>query len=199
MASEVVIANTALRRLGANTITSFMEGSKSANCVLDFFEETRDDLLRAHAWNFATKRAKLAQLANAPAFGFDHAYGLPAGWIRTISVHDNDGGFGTVEYKAENQDGQNVLLCSSEDVYLRYVARVTDPNRMPPDFRAALSRRLAAAMALDLTKSNTIKQQCDQEAEDMVRRAKSADAMGSTPERRPSGSWAMSRGGWRNR
>lgn len=197
MATEVGVANAALRRLGANIIASFTEGTKSANCATEFYEETRDGLLRVHNWNFATKRVKLAQLATAPVFGYDHSYALPADWIRTVSVHDNDAGVGIIEFKEENQDGQNVLVTSSDDVYLRYVARVEDPNMMPPDFRKALSRELASAMALDLTKSNTIKEQCEKESEVLVRRAKSADALGSSPERRPSGSWAGSRGGWR--
>lgn len=197
MATEVGLANAALRRIGASIITSFTQGTKSSDCARDFYEDTRDELLRVHNWNFATKRVKLAQLSAAPAFGYDHAYALPSDWIRTISVHDNDAGLGTIEYKEESQNDQNVLLSSSDDVYLRYVARITDPNRMPADFRKALSRELASAMALDLSKSNTIKSECDKEAEALVRRAKSSDAMGSTPEARPMGSWAASRGGWR--
>ncbi len=78
MATEVGVANAALRRLGANIIASFTEGTKSANCATEFYEETRDGLLRVHNWNFATKRVKLAQLATAPVFGYDHSYALPA-------------------------------------------------------------------------------------------------------------------------
>lgn len=190
MATDVEIANTALRRLGANRIVSFTDGTKSSDSVSEFYDETRDDLLRAHNWNFATQRVKLARLATVPAFGFSYAYGLPSDWLRTVSVHDNDAGDGAVEYKEEYLAGQNVLLCSAEDVYLRYVSKITDPNRMPPDFRLALSRKLAAAMAVDLAKSNTLQETCAKEAESITRRAKSADAMGSTPERRPRGSWA---------
>ena len=195
MADQVGIANTALRRLAANPIVSFADGTKSANCVNAFYEETRDDLLRAHAWNFATTRVKLAQLSADPAFGFDHAYGLPADWVRTVSVHDNDAGVGSIVFKEETQDDQNVLLSDAEDVYLRYVAKITDPNCMPPDFRRALSRALATAMALDLSGSNTIRDACDTEATKLLLRAKSADALGSSPEQRPRGSWATSRGG----
>lgn len=192
------ICNAALRRLGATPITSLTEGSKSANSIRDFYEETRDELLRSHPWNYARSRQKLAQLATAPAFGFDYAYGLPSDWMRTVGVHDNDGGFGTIEYSEEIQGGQGVILASSSEVYLSYVALITDPNRMPADVRKALSRLLAAAAAIDLTKSNTIREACEEEAKALVRRAKSADAQGSSPVRRPQGSWAASRGGrWR--
>lgn len=197
MTTDVGIANTALRRLKANTITSFTEGTKSANCVNDLYDSVRDELLRAHNWNFATKREKLAQSATAPAFGYDNAYSMPSDWIRTVSAHPDDSGIGTVEFKEENQDDQNVILCDADDVYLRYISRVTDPNRMPADFVKAFARSLAEAMAMDLANSNTVRAECEKEAEILLRRAKSSDAMGSTPERRPSGSWATSRGGWR--
>jgi hypothetical protein len=199
MATEVGIANTALRRIGATRITSFTEGSKSADCVNEFYAETRDDLLRSHNWNFATERVKLAQLTTAPAFGFEFAYGLPADWIRTVSIHDNDAGVGTIEFKEEFQDGQNVILADASDVYLRYIGKVTDPNRMPADFRTTLSRHLAAAMSVDLSKSNTIRSECEGEAAKTLRRAKSTDAMGASPERRPVGTWAGARNGGNRR
>jgi hypothetical protein len=199
MATDIGIANAALRRLGANTITSFTQGTKSANCANDLYVEARDELLRSHYWNFAQRRVKLAQLSKVPSFGFDFAYALPSDWIRTVSVFDNDAGVGTVEYSEEYQDGQNVLLSSATDIYLVYTARVTDPNRMPPDFRRALSRSLAEAMAVDLTGSNTLQQACAEEAKEFARKARSADAQGSTPRGRPRGSWATSRGGFRSR
>ena len=201
MSTIVGIANTALKRLGDDTITSFTQtpATKSSNAVNDFYTETRDDLLRSHNWNFATKRIKLARESVAPAFRYDHAYRLPADWIRTVSVHNNDAGTGVIEFKEENQDNQNVLVSSADDIYLRYIARITDPNRMPADFQRSLSRLLAAAMAIDLTSSNTVRREVEEEAAGLVRRAKSTDSMGPTPEQRPRGSWANSRGGFANR
>lgn len=163
--------------------------------MIDCYAETRDDLLRSHPWNFATKRVKLARSSTAPVFGFDYAYALPADWLRTVSAHDNDEGLGVIEFKEEQQTSARVVVTNAEDVYLRYVARVEDPNLMPADFRKALSRSLADAMAIDLAASNTIRDEVSKEASDLVRRAKSADAMGSSPERRPMGSWAASRYG----
>jgi hypothetical protein len=53
MASDVAICNTALNRLGANTITSFTENSKEARLCNAEYEGIRDQVLRSHPWNCA--------------------------------------------------------------------------------------------------------------------------------------------------
>lgn len=197
MPSETDVANAALRLLGASRITSFTDGSKEANAVQDLYEELRDDLLRSHPWNFATKRQKLAQSSTAPVYEFDHAYPLPSDWLRTIAVHDNDGGSGTFLYRAEQVGGQMAIVASADDVWLTYVSRVTDPNLMDVNFRKALEVALAREMAIDLTSSNTLEEQLSKRADRVLARARSADGMGGFPRQRPRGSWAMSRhGGW---
>ena len=115
MPSNTDIANVTMRLLKANRITSLTDGSNNANAANDVFDEVRDNLLRAHNWKFALKWVKLAQSNTSPVFEFDNAYVLPADWIRTVSVHDNDAGVGTVLYKEGEIDGQGVLLTSADD------------------------------------------------------------------------------------
>lgn len=197
MPSETDVVNKALRLIGQSPITSLDDGSDVANVVDDIYTEVRDDLLRSHPWNFATKRVQLARSATDPAFEFDHAYVLPADWIRTISVHDNDAGHGTVLFRMEQVNGQRVFVSSSDAIYLRYVARVTDPNLMSADFRRALAVSLARDLAVPIASSNTLQQTYEASALRSMARARSADGMGSFPELRPRGSWASSRGGFR--
>lgn len=197
MPSDTDVANVALREIGSTAITSISDGSDVANVVDDIYTEVRDDLLRSHPWNFATKRVQLAQSATDPAFEFDHAYVLPSDWLRTISVHDNDAGHGTLVYRHEIVNGQQVLVTSSDAVYLRYVYQVTDPNLMSADFRRAFALSLARDLAIPLTSSNSMQEKYDQMANRAIARARSSDAMGSFPEFRPRGSWAASRGGFR--
>jgi hypothetical protein len=143
MASSTDIVNEALRLLKAERITSLTDGSNNANKANDIYEEVRDTLLRGHNWNFATKRQKLALSATAPTFEFDNAFPLPSDWIRTISVHDNDAGSGTVLYREEEVAGQGAIVTSADELWIRYVYRVTDPNRMASDFRTALAYAIA--------------------------------------------------------
>lgn len=195
MTAETDIVNVALRLIGAQPITSLDDGSESANAADGIYTELLDDILRTHNWNFATKRQKLAQSSTAPAFEFDYAYPVPSDWLKTVSVHDNDAGTGTVFYREEFVADQRVLCCSSSDLYLRYIARVTDPNLMPADFRRIFSLALARDLAVPIASSNTLQDMMSAQYTRALARARSADGMGSFPEQRPRGSWANSRGG----
>ncbi|KKL62020.1 hypothetical protein LCGC14_2189410 [marine sediment metagenome] len=195
MVSTIDVVNVALRRIGSSRIVALTEDSASATVANDLFDEVLDDLLRQHAWNFATKRAKLAQLVSEPTFEFDHAYTMPPNWIRTVSVHPNSAGAGTMFYREEQLDDKRVILTSADEVFLRYVSRVTDPNLWPPDFRNAISMTLARDFAIPLGNSNTMHINFDKLSRSAIARARSSDAMGSSPERLPRGSWVNRRGG----
>lgn len=195
--SETDLVTAAVRLVAGNRIASLTDGTKNANVANDLYSIVRDDLLRSHPWNFATKRVKLARSSTTPAFEFDYAYVLPADWMRTVSVHDNDGGTGTVFHREEETNGQGTILASVEDLYLRYVARIEDPNRMAADFRKALITSLARDIALPIANSNTLRDFFERKADRDILRAKASDGSGSFPERRPAGSWVSSRGGWR--
>ncbi len=198
MPGESDVINVGLRRIGADPIVNRTDGSVSANAVDDIYDQLRDSLLRKHPWNFATKREKLNQSTTVPVFEFDHAYPLPAAWLRTISVHNNDAGHGTFLYRMELINGQRAIVTSSDDVWLRYIAVITDPNLWAADFTDAFEFALARDLAVPLASSNTMRDEMNKEFKLAIAAARSTDAMGSFPERRPRGSWANSRGGGRN-
>lgn len=189
MASVTGICNVALRNLGANRITDLTDGSKNANVLSDIYDETRDHLLRSHPWNFATKRANLSRSATAPAFGFAYLYALPADWLRTVTVHDNSDGIGTMVHREEGL----FIATDAEAVYISYVARITDPNAMTADFREALSLELARVAAVPITDSGTLQDRMAVAAEKALLRARSTDALTGTPGTRPHGSWITKR------
>lgn len=196
MASETDIANRALRILKASRITAIDDQSANANKVVDVFTEVRDELLRGHNWNFAQRWVKLAQNSTVPTFEFDHAYTLPSDWIRTVSVHHNDAGAGTVFFREGEVAKVGVILCSPDEIWMRYIYQVTDPNRMPPDFRSAFAFELALAIPGVPNLSTAREESIRQEARRRLNRAKHSDAIGSSPELRPPGSWVTVRGGY---
>src|SRR3546814_13239477 len=69
MADVTGICNSALAKIGAARITALGEASRNASLCAELYDKCRDDLLRAHSWNFATARAKLARADTAPAIG----------------------------------------------------------------------------------------------------------------------------------
>ena len=191
MATSILIANAALRKVGAKTIASFTAGTAEANFINQRYDEIRLWLLDLHPWNFATARKKLAQLSTAPVSEFDNYYSLPADFVRVIVVHDNDSGAGLVEHKVED----NKIACSAEEVWLKYVYNVTDPNKMPPLFREALACCISIEAATDLAQSSTLREQMIESAERAIRRARSVDGQSDFPERLPVGSWVTARSG----
>lgn len=197
MAGDTDVANVAITLVGGTRITSLTDGSTNANRVNDIYAEVRDDLLRSHNWNFATKKLKLAQSATAPAFEFDYAYPVPSDWLKNVSAHNNDGAYGTIFYRTEFVGTQRCICTSADEVYLRYIYRVTDPNLMAPDFRRAFELALARDLAIPIASSNVIQEKYARAAEKKLAAARSIDAMGSFPEVRPQGSWARVRGGRR--
>ena len=195
--SETDVINRALREVGADRITSLTDGSKSANVANDVYAKKRDTLLRGHLWNFATARQKLAKLSSTPVFEYDNQFAYPSDWLRTMSVHNNDGGKSTFDYRSEfsKADGQRIIVTSSDEIWMRYVYRVTNPQFWTEDFEEALVYALATTFAIPLASSRTLRDEMKDEARRWKATARSSDALGSTPERRPRGSWANSRGG----
>ena len=52
----VEIANRAITFLGGTTITALTDDTKEGRAVLRLYEQTRDQILRDHPWNFAIRR-----------------------------------------------------------------------------------------------------------------------------------------------
>jgi hypothetical protein len=102
MATETELVNSALRKIGAQRILDIADEVPSAGIASDVLTQERDYLLRSHNWNFAITRRKLSRLSDAPPFEFEYAFTTPSDCMRIVSVHDNDGGHGSVRYKAES-------------------------------------------------------------------------------------------------
>lgn len=193
MATEAEIVNAALQLVRVNKrISSLSDNITESNTAEDIYYELRDRMLEMHQWNWAIKRAKLAQLSEVPAFEWDYAYELPADFIRVVTLHNNDGGRGTIEYKLED----NKVLTDEDKVYLRYVSRITDPNKMSPSFRAAFSKLLASYFAVSLSNSARRSEELyDQFLTQDMPRARSIDSLQDSPEIMPESSWVTARYG----
>lgn len=193
--TDVTICNYALRLVGGTKITALGTGTNGERCQ-DLYADLRDDLLRAHTWNFATRYAKLTRNATAPTHSFDYAYDLPSDWLRTISCHDNDAGLGTIDFEEIEVDSTGVIAASVEDVWVRYIYQCTTTARFSADFTMAFQLALARDLAVPVANSNTRHDKLEQRAAKQLRMAKSSDGMGQPPQRRPVGTWAGSRQIW---
>lgn len=173
MASEVDIANLALAHLGDSaTVASLYpaEGSAQAEHCARYYPIARDALLEMHAWNFATRRAALAQVGNTWT-EWAYAYQCPPNTSRILAVlapqatDDYSAPFqtpfaipGTVNtsvgvYQPQpfsievDASGNQIILTNVENAVARYTERVTDPTHFSPLFVVSLSWLLASMLA----------------------------------------------------
>jgi len=195
MASEVGIVNAALIKIGAkNTITSFTDGTPGGNYAAARYAEIRDDLLRAHPWNFAVRRSKLARSSDTPDFEYAYKYALPNLWLKVLGAWDNSAGDGALDYKQEG----SFLFTDSEDVYCKYIIQVVDPNTMTSDFRECLALKMGVELAIYVSNSNSMSEMLQQRFESALLKAQSMDSADDRPDRMPAGSWYASRRATRN-
>lgn len=198
MTSKVAIINVGLRRLGQEPIVSLTEGSRAANLADPHYDELLPVLLRSNQWNWATKRIELARSARTPVSTFEYQFFMPSDNLRTVVVSASDLGETDLDYKLAHDDVDgDVLLADNTQVFLTYIAEITDPARMPPDFRYALSMALARDLAYPLTNSAGIADRMADAAQTAWMKATSTDAIEDMPDRRPDGSWVNSRYGHR--
>ena len=173
--SAIALCSRALLRIGATTIASFDEGTTEAEVAANLYPPIRDAVLSSHPWSFATAQAALPRLAAAPVADHDHAFQLPADFLRVLSAGPSGLGRGLSFRLAENR-----LHCDSDSVVLTYVFR-PDESAFPPFFDHMLIARLTAEFCIPITESTTRAQFLFRLAEDEFRRAKLIDAQQHTP------------------
>ena len=153
--SEVSICNMALTELKATPITSLTDPD-SDRAVLSalWYPITRDAVLEDSDWTFAIKRMTLTPLVAAPNWGYGKQFTLPGDILRLISVSDNATDENNIDWRKED----NVVVCDSDTIYIRYVARIEDPIKFSPSFVMCLAARLASHLAIPVAGSRTLQQ-----------------------------------------
>lgn len=195
MPTPTDIVNIGLRRIGANRISNLTtDSTKEAVAARDLYDEGRRDLLSQHNWNFAIKRDQLTASATDPEFGWDYTYPLPEDFIRMISVHPIDDDSAMVPYRLEFQSGDDrVLLCNSNQVYIRYVFDQQDMNLAPASFCDTLAWRMARDLGAAVSKSAAMLELAARAYERALSKSKFSDGYEDFPESMPDGSWITSR------
>ena len=84
--SDIALCSRALIKIGAAPIQSFTDGTAESEIAGALFPHTRDALLSAYSWSFATTQTQLPQLAESPLADYSYAYQLPNDYLRIISA-----------------------------------------------------------------------------------------------------------------
>lgn len=171
--SVLEIYNLGVTRLGHEQMSSETENTKAGRLCRLHYPLLRDSVLRAHPWNFAIRRATLAQLSVTPAFEFTYAYALPTDpkCLKVVRTSYEANGFSStaiygypglvsygempIEVRVEtiNVSGTPVkaLLSNEATMSIEYIAQITDVSLFDDLFTDCLAARLAAELAFPLT------------------------------------------------
>lgn len=177
MASEVEICNRALQKLGAKRITALSDDSPNARSCNAAYTVLRDAELRKHTWAFSITRAELAADSPAPTWGRANAFTLPTDFLKLADPYPED----NTNARDWLIEQGKIITDESDPLYIRYVARITDPNAMDTLFREALSCAMAFELCEEITQSNTKKEAMRASYTAIIREAKRANALDNVP------------------
>jgi hypothetical protein len=184
MASEIEIVNRALIKLGEKTILSLDDDKKSARTMKALYAPTRDYVTRNHPWNFAIKRIELARNTADPVFGYQYSYKLPSDCLRVLIPNREIWVYG-IEGRNMNTD--------YGDAFIKYIARISDPNTFGESFQESLACKLAAEGCISLTDNDARHKAMVQLYNLSIMEARSVNAMEAGPKWIESEEWLDSR------
>lgn len=173
MASKIEICNFALGYIGKQSIAALTENTESARRVNQFYDVTRDAVLRDYPWAFAKKEVALAISTGDTAVKWQFVYQYPAGCAKVRRLYADPATAPTYNTTLRNvqsllDDTDEVpwdmlkinsslkIVTDLENAYAEITEIVTDPSLYDPQFVKAFGYALAAELAIPLTKSPTI-------------------------------------------
>ncbi|MDE2019183.1 MAG: hypothetical protein KGJ13_02420 [Patescibacteria group bacterium] len=181
--SPVAICNLALSRLGQRAISSLTAPVNPAgdNCAL-WYDETRQELLRAYIFPFSVKQAQLTPDASVtPVFGWTNAYKLPADYLRFMRASDGNEYSGMVPtwyyslvgnhiYCDEFNTQQNPVAGGApiSGLNIWYVGDVTTVPSWDSLFKKCMRLQLAMNMAYAFTLKQSLRKEIESELEDAL-------------------------------
>lgn len=198
MASQTEIVNYALTLLGASRVMSIDDDVKPAREMKAMFAVARDSLLSGYNWSFATDRASLPALSDAPAYGFANQFQLLPDMLRLVMVGEYYVGLDLTDYRGSPTEeyvieGRKILTSWPAPLKVRYIKRVTDVTQMAAAFVEAFAAKLAYVTAESITQSSTKKADARQALSDAISRAVLANAIELPPRKLPDDEWLMLR------
>ncbi len=175
--SDIALCSRALIKIGASPIQSFTDGTAESEISGALYDHTRDALLSAYAWSFATAQTQLNQFAEAPIADYQYAYALPNDFLRALSAGGAGRGRG-LNYRLSG----NALHTDASEVILTYIFR-PEEQAFPPYFDQAIIARLAGEFTIPITENTSRSQTMLTIAEREYERARQIDAQQDTPNR----------------
>lgn len=196
--SEVSIINSALIKLGEETIIARTDETNRARVMNSRFDQVRDAELRRRRWRFAILRTSLPALSAEPDSDFGRAFQVPNNFIRLIEGGDLRQEVDLSDYRTRSSqlyslENGKILTDLPAPLAIRYIARITDPALFDAAFAEALASRLAFECCKRITDSDAGKNVAWGDYRAAIREAIAANAIENPAESIADDTWVMAR------
>jgi len=169
------ICSRALILIGAESISSFDDGTTEASVAVNMYEDVAQSALVNTRWRFATNQAVLNQLTDAPTGRYDLAYQLPSNllMLHAVTVNDN-----LIDYQMYG-DKVYADTATTDTVIADYTFRAGEET-WPSYFTLAVEFSLAIIFATSIARDATLAGLMSQRAEMTMSKARTLDSQQQT-------------------
>lgn len=147
--TSLTVCSDALLLLGARPITSFNDGTDSANICDRIYPHVKKSTLQAYPWSFTFKKVQLARTTNTPVNQYKYEYVLPSDRLGAIRRAYTSLSVGVGTFNDWVIQGDK-LLTNEEKVVIDYQF-LPDESAMPAYFIQLLNYMMAWHIADALT------------------------------------------------
>lgn len=195
---SVGICNLSLGLLNQDDISSLAGNNSLSQICSKWYDQTREQVLMMHTWNFAIKRIIIAEDTITPEFGWSHRYLLPSDFLRFMSIGASEtegslsgSGVGDLRliddsrrYDYEIENGYILVNEEfSDGLRLRYISNVDQVTLMPSLFKNVFATQLALNMAYEITGTTVDVQRLANLVQEYFRMAIAIDGQERPPRR----------------
>lgn len=212
--TDTLVNNMALAHVGSVKFIQNLDSDASAEAIISrsFYYSTRDEVLRAFPWGFATKFATLQLVQTAPTSEWAFSYRYPSDCLlfrRICSGLRTDNRQSRVSFKigkdSQGQliltDWQNAVQSTTGNPVLvpdcEYTFQAYDTQYWPSDFIQALSWKQAFYIAPAFFKGDPFQLRtfAEQQYEKALSEARAANANEEQPDMVPDSEFVRARDG----
>jgi hypothetical protein len=146
------IANSALVKLGANTLSSLSDSTREAQAAAQRIVPIIHNMLRSHPWTFAFRFVSLAPLVAPVVEQWTYTFQIPTDCLRIRSL-TTGGSFPSAITTYEIVGDK--IYTNESDLFIRYVSTVVESIESPPALPDDFAEAAAAMLAYDIAPSVT--------------------------------------------
>ena len=124
--TSITVVNNSLRLIGANTITSFSDGSKTSGIAENLYGFVKKHTLSMYPWKFAMKKVQLAEASGSPVNEWEKHYTMPSDSVSGLPNAVFFSGQSNAHTQLDFEIYEGKLLTNSATDYIEYVYTITE-------------------------------------------------------------------------